>query len=403
MDVENSTGSDVMFESQLDQLTSEIRQLPALPLHETLEQACSRLAGIEPLTSAGIFRLDEAVSSLEWLYASSSSIEDLSHSMQHNYAEISDMLTNGHSVQYNASDFGQDSTDVFVGLPAGTFDGRSVALGLSSNRTLSDEELVRLGLFGWLVALSAENARLSSMTTGSDEAGSTARLIGFIAHELRTPLTGMRGNIQLALMANRKQQHDRIPARLEAAIDGVDDMTELVQKLLDVSRLERGVFTLNLQEAPLANAVTAAVDSVTAGQEAKEQEPIEIQVESLDSLVVAHDQEAIQKSISYLISSASHYAELAEPLRITASEDTEGIHLCISYSGAPLSDDDMAALSVPLSSSRPSSERSDHHLSLELAFCRGVMQKHDGEILVHADYPSPGQHQIEIVLPNQVA
>jgi hypothetical protein len=61
-----------------------------------------------------------------------------------------------------------------------------------------------------------------------------------------------------------------------------------------------------------------------------------------------------------------------------------------------------ATLSVPLSGSRPSSERSDH-LSLELAFCRGVVQKHHGQILVHTDYPSPSQHQIEILLPHKAA
>ncbi|MDI3341422.1 MAG: HAMP domain-containing sensor histidine kinase [Sphaerobacter sp.] len=64
---------------------------------------------------------------------------------------------------------------------------------------------------------------------------------------MRTPLTGLRGNVQLALMATRKHDYTRVPSRLEAALRLIDTMTGTVQNLQDMSLLERG----NLAPAPV--------------------------------------------------------------------------------------------------------------------------------------------------------
>lgn len=390
---------EAIFGDQLDRLSREIRQFPAASPETALTHACSRLAVIDPLSSAGVFRLDQTSQALEWVHLSDPPREFMNASLKRHHSGLSDMLSGGQSLQINGDHPAAMGGDVFIGLPAGDFNGAPLGLGLSSSRRLLDAELARLGTVGLLIGLLAENARLTQILTQEEDASSTARLIGFIAHELRTPLTGMRGNIQLALMANRKGQHERIPNRLEAAINGVDDMSGLVQQLLDVSRMERGAFSLNLSEAPINETVKEAVD---AFQSDPRHDGFTVRFTGDADARITGDQSALQTMLCLLLKTSGQYSDGSGEMSTTVSHDGSTIQIDITYAGVPFSDGDRAALSAPLSSTRAASKQNDS-LSLDLAYCRGVVHHHQGRIALQTDKPSPGQQTIEILLPAQPA
>jgi signal transduction histidine kinase len=92
---------------------------------------------------------------------------------------------------------------------------------------------------------------------GADPIGNT-QFVALVAHELRTPLTALRGNVQLAGMAVRKGDLERVDARLNAALKGVDGISALVQNLQDMSHLERGKFQFARVKGDLAVTVRTA-------------------------------------------------------------------------------------------------------------------------------------------------
>ena len=83
-------------------------------------------------------------------------------------------------------------------------------------------------------------------------------LFGTIVHELRGPLTVIRGQVQLA-----RRRLGRDPARerqaLDAAMDQVDRMGQLITELLDQARLTSNSLTMNIV---LFDLVTAVADAV---------------------------------------------------------------------------------------------------------------------------------------------
>ena len=354
---------------------------------------CAGLITMKPIRAAGLFRLDEASDRLHWL-ALDPFDDDLMHrSLVQEHVSLSGMLR-GKSRQVQLESANPSG---FVGMPAGMYDGAALGLGVTADRPFDDDELARLSSFSTTAGLIAENARLTGLFSEEDDASSTAHLLGFIAHELRTPLTGMRGNIQLALMANRKGQHDRIPNRLEAAIDSVDGMSGLVQKLLDVSRLERGAFPLTLDTGPIGQTITRSVDScLDRPKSAIDRIPITGDTDTM----IEHDHQTIQEAFCFLLNRITEYLDDKAIPEITIADSDVLVRVQVSYTGSVISDDDLAALMAPLSSTRLSSDRNDQ-LSLDLAYCRGVIRRHDGQIFVHADTPAPNQQSIEILLPRR--
>lgn len=381
-----------MSTDQFDRLTRDIQLLSFGSPEHILTRICAGLMTMEPIRAAGLFRFEEMSEDLHWIALNPVDDNLMLRSLVQDRSNLVNLLVNENSqVQRQIAD-----RSYFVGTPAGTFDGAPLGLGVSTDRSLKDDEIGRLNSFSMIAGLMAENSRLQSLVSDDDEAGSTARLLGFVAHELRTPLTGMRGNIQLALMAIRKGQHERIPDRLEAAISSVDDMSGLVQKLLDVSRLERGAFPLTLGTGKIGDTINQAVTSFL---DQPDSDLDHIPISGDIDIMFDHDQQAMQDTLCFLLNNIKPYLRDRAGPAITVFDDGVLIRIQIAYAGTELAGDDLAALSVPLSSTRPSSQRSDH-LSLDLAFCRGVIRRHNGEIMLHADTPAPGHHMIDILLPH---
>jgi K+-sensing histidine kinase KdpD len=376
--------------AELDHLTTRIRSLQSSTPDDILEQLFTRLAVIDPISSAGMFRLDQASSSLEWMYQSEPTVNLMNQSLNDHREGLTDMLNSGGDlvrIDSNAQGF-------FTGFPAGHYNGSAIGLGVSSGRSFDQTELSRLESFSLLMGLIIENARLKQAVNSKDETSSTARLIGFIAHELRTPLTGMRGNIQLALMSTRKEQYDRIPSRLEAAITGVDDMSRLVQQLLDVSRLERGAFNLTISTAQIGDTLSRAVES-----QSEDWRSIKLTGDLSTSLTADH--ESLEKVVYFLLKTVANYAEDPSKLEVSAKRSDGKVGIDLRYAGKPLSDADHVALSEPLSRNSGVTSR-DENLSLELAYCRGVIYRHDGEIRLASDTPEAGQQSIQLELHDYV-
>jgi signal transduction histidine kinase len=380
---------------QLDLLTTEIRQLPDLTPQSVLEHACNGLSRIAPFSAAGVFRQNNAGHTLEWVQVPKPETAFLPTFLQQNLSGLTDMLSNNTPAQFGPDNETSSGEGTFVGVSVGQLDGEPTGLALSSTRALDESEIRRLSPFAIMLGLISENARLNKLLVQDGGSDSTARLIGFIAHELRTPLTGMRGNIQLALLATRKGQHERIPKRLELAIGSVDDMSGLVQKLLDVSRLERDSYPLNKSDANLAQTISAALDAVAADEQFVSHS---IRVEELDEVIVQHDKPAMQQVFSNLLLSVGHYVDASGEITISTNTTNETAIVRLSYSGTPFSTVDVAALSEPLVNVEASRDSTDD-LNLDLAFCRGIICKHRGQITFITDDGTPGAQVIEVTIP----
>jgi PAS domain S-box-containing protein len=112
---------------------------------------------------------------------------------------------------------------------------------------------------------------LKSERAARAEAERASRLkdefLATLSHELRTPLSAIVGWSQV--LATGKAS----PADLEQGLDAIQRnaraQTQLIEDLLDMSRIISGKLTLNVQWTDLASVVNSAVDSVRPAADAK--------------------------------------------------------------------------------------------------------------------------------------
>lgn len=84
--------------------------------------------------------------------------------------------------------------------------------------------------------------------------------VSMAAHELRTPLTAVRGYLE---MVQYKQEHNDTKdteSYVRQALKNVGDLGGLINNLLDVTRIERGTLTLNMEKIDLAEDIARAVE-----------------------------------------------------------------------------------------------------------------------------------------------
>jgi len=88
-----------------------------------------------------------------------------------------------------------------------------------------------------------------------------SEFVSLVSHELRAPLTALNGGLELALQAE-----DALPPAskriLETMVSESARLTDFVQTILDVSRLEAGRFTLNLGAVAVTPILRRAVEVV---------------------------------------------------------------------------------------------------------------------------------------------
>jgi two-component system sensor histidine kinase KdpD len=147
--------------------------------------------------------------------------------------------------------------------------GRPVGLLVLSGGTAARYERESLLLFANQIALAVERAQLREQALRSrvteEMAGLARTLVAAVSHDLRTPLASIKASsstladpeLDISLEAGR---------RLATLIDvQADRLADLVQNLLDMSRIQAGVLEPRRQVASLADLVSSVVSDLAPG------------------------------------------------------------------------------------------------------------------------------------------
>lgn len=174
---------------------------------------------------------------------------------------------------YNACSKGQAYKGEFRILTSG---GIHRWVYLSSSPMLSDQEQI-IGYVGTIEDITerkqaeAEHIKLIREQAAREEAETANRLkdefLATLSHELRTPLTSILGWARL--LRQKKLEETAIDRALETIERNASLQAQLIEDILDVSRIIRGKLQLNLCQVGLPSVITAVVDSVRLEAEAK--------------------------------------------------------------------------------------------------------------------------------------
>ncbi|MEO7775478.1 MAG: PAS domain S-box protein [Steroidobacteraceae bacterium] len=237
-------------------------------------------------------------------------------------------------------------------------------------RDISAQKIAELALREEITTRQNAEAMLRETDRRKDE------FLATLAHELRNPLAPIR---QAALISTAPQATDAQRRWSHEVINRqVQHMSLLLDDLLDISRVTRGVLELRPKMAELASVVEAAVETARPLIEAK-QHRLTIDVPPT-SVMFAGDPLRLAQVLSNLLTNAAKYTDPAGEIRLAAIVATDQITITVTDTGIGLPQHALTDIFLMFSQVQSSHDRTEGGLGIGLALAKGLVQLHGGEI-----------------------
>ena len=220
-----------------------------------------------------------------------------------------------------------------------------------------------------------ELARAFNRMAGDLEAVDRERrdLVANVSHELRTPVAALR-----ALLENLADGVVRPePEQLRAALDQTERLGDLVSDLLDLSRVDAGITSLDTRPLDVRPFLQDAVrEAELAGRPVR----FEVTVEPPD-LVVRADRARLHQLVANLLDNAARHSPSDGTVRVLARRDHGGMQLEVSDDGPGIDPAQRTAVFERFTTGSGAGQ-SDGGTGLGLAIARWVTDLHGGSIEV---------------------
>ncbi len=219
-----------------------------------------------------------------------------------------------------------------------------------------------------------------------------------ISHELRAPLSAISGWAHLLGTASLKDS-DRTHA-VEAIQRGVQSQTQLINDLLDVSRIVAGKMRLDIRALKLVDIIEQAIDTVRPAADAKR---VRLQI-ILDPSAepLSGDSDRLQQVFWNLLSNAIKFTPAGGRVEVRSERINSHIEVAVSDSGIGIRPEVLPFVFDRFRQADSTITRKFGGLGLGLAIVRHLVELHGGTVT--ADSRGEGQGTTFIVrLPAAVA
>src|SRR6266851_2045575 len=221
-----------------------------------------------------------------------------------------------------------------------------LALTYPRPHLFSPEEQRVLSMFADQFAVALENASFTvELRAAYERQKELDRLkdqfIMTASHELRTPLTAVQGYIELLEAYNHNLSLERRAEFIMKAHRGCDELTLLVENIMDASRVQVDTENLNLIQVSLLEPVTH-ITEMLEGVTRHEQRTVNVAVPA-DAYVMA-DELRLRQVLLNLVSNALKYSSPQSDIDITASMKNGNVNVSIRDRGQGVPPKDQARL-----------------------------------------------------------
>jgi len=214
--------------------------------------------------------------------------------------------------------------------------------------------------------------------------------LAMLAHELRNPLAPISAAAQLLKLI--RVDEPRVHQTSEIIARQVEHMTSLIDDLLDVSRVTRGLITLEKQSLDLGNIVASAVEQVRALIESRRHR-LTVQMPAAHVQVFG-DRTRLVQVLTNLLNNAAKYTQPGGEIQLRTEIDHDQIVLGVRDNGIGIAPELLPHVFELFTQAERSPDRSQGGLGLGLALVKSLLKLHDGTVSVHSEGPGQGSEFI---------
>lgn len=245
-------------------------------------------------------------------------------------------------------------------------DGSTVSVGITYAPTLSES--------GKLMSIVA-NMRDITKFREAEELKST--FISIISHELRTPVALIKGYVGTLRREDADWDPEIVGDSLQVIEEEADRLAQLIDDLLDASRLQAGALVLDSSEVALDSIAGRLVERFRTQSE---QHNFEIFFPPVFPLVVG-DEQRLTQVVSNLLSNAVKYSPKGGKVTLRGSLLPGEVVVCVTDEGSGINREDMPRIFDRFYRSSEAA-RKTQGAGLGLFLAKAVVEAHGGRIWV---------------------
>jgi signal transduction histidine kinase/PAS domain-containing protein/ActR/RegA family two-component response regulator len=234
------------------------------------------------------------------------------------------------------------------------------------------------------VALRNSEARLQQLYAQEQAARAQAEeasrlkdeFLATISHELRTPLTALLGYAHL--LQSRKRDEAYIAHTLEKIVRSAKAQAQIVDDLLDASRIITGMLRIETAPLDLTRVVQAAFETIKPAVEAKEIKLL-VDLPSSNKAIIG-DAHRLHQVVWNLLSNAVKFTKPGGTVRVQLVFEGASASLTVSDTGQGINADFLPYVFDRFRQADSTSNRIHGGLGLGLAIVRHLVELHGGSV-----------------------
>jgi PAS domain S-box-containing protein len=231
--------------------------------------------------------------------------------------------------------------------------------------------------------LEQERERLLAQAEAAREEAETANrskddFVSLVAHELRSPLNAIMGWAQL--LQTRSFDAATTQRALETIIRNTRTQTQLIEDLLDVSRMVRGTLRMTMTSVDLSTVIEAAVETVQPAAEAKQ---LRLETQCSDAGLISGDFQRLQQVVINLLTNAIKFTPEGGQVQILLDQQNDQARIQVSDTGKGISPDFLPHIFERFRQDQQNAT-AKQGLGLGLAIVKYIVEQHQGIITVQS-------------------
>ena len=222
-------------------------------------------------------------------------------------------------------------------------------------------------------ALQEREAQANAANRAKDE------FLATLSHELRTPLNVVLGWV--AMLRQKMMSEERADKALEIIERNARQQSELIDDLLDVSRIITGKLHLELRPLDLAVIVTSVAESLRPGAEAK---GVSLRVSAAERATVKGDPDRLRQTVWNLLANALKFTPAGGSVTAALTSNQQHVRLEVRDTGVGISAEFLPRVFDRFQQADSSTTRAHSGVGLGLAIVRELVELHGGTVQAHS-------------------
>jgi len=211
-----------------------------------------------------------------------------------------------------------------------------------------------------------------------------SEFVATASHELKTPLTSIGMSVRMLQERHGERLEERDRELLDAAVEDVERLRNLVDDLLDLSKIESGRMEMETETVPLSLLGEKAAEALRPQAEEK---AVSLMIDLPEDLPsVRADPNKVTWVLNNLISNALRYSDRSGRIEVRAERVGEAVHVSVEDEGAGIPYEYQSKIFDKFV--QVDSDHAPGGTGLGLAIAQEIIHAHEGRIWVDS---TPGE------------